>query len=173
MRSRLEDLIVTADRQLASRSFDAAIDTLRTASSEPGAAEAGVEERLESAYRARDEALGIERPAPPPVVEIAPVAPVPLELPVEAVPVPQPIAEEVVDDSPIEPPKFQLMEDEPFMIERPEHEQYPKLEVERLSILHPNPAPEPEPEVNPEAMKRVVLAAVIALVVVLAAFYLR
>lgn len=69
MRTRLEDLIATADRQLASRSYDAAIDTYRTALAEPGAAEAGVAERLEAACGARDlasvAARGEGRPEPP------------------------------------------------------------------------------------------------------------
>ena len=59
MKSRLEDLIATADRQLASNSYDAAIDTYRTALGEAGAVEAGVESRLQAACRARDEARGV------------------------------------------------------------------------------------------------------------------
>ena len=79
MRSRLEDLIVTADRQLASRSFDAAVDTLRTALGEPGAIEAGVEDRLEAARRARDESCGIVRPAPISTPAMAVVVPIAVE----------------------------------------------------------------------------------------------
>ena len=59
MKSRLEDLIATADRQLASNSYDAAIDTYRTALGEAGAVEAGVDSRLQAACRARDEARGV------------------------------------------------------------------------------------------------------------------
>src|SRR5580704_1462136 len=106
MRSRLDDLIATADRQLASRSYDAAIDTYRTALGEPGAAEAGVEELLESACRARDDARGIVRP-PPPTVEITAM---PVETPaaVPAEPRPEPVPahrqQVVIDDRPMEPP---------------------------------------------------------------------
>src|SRR5580692_9264012 len=121
MRSRLDDLIATADRQLASRSYDAAIDTYRTALSEPGAAEASVEELLEAACRARDEARGIVRP-PPPSVAIAAIAPVETvaEMPVEPRPEPEPSPPQpaAIDEKPREPPRFLLVEDDPAMLER-------------------------------------------------------
>jgi TonB family protein len=63
MKSRLDDLIATGDAQLLSRSYDAAIDTFRTALAEPGAAEAGVARRLEAACRVRDAARGAGLPA--------------------------------------------------------------------------------------------------------------
>src|SRR5580698_2493280 len=124
MRSRLDDLIATADRQLASRSYDAAIDTYRTALSEPGSGEASVEELLEAACRARDEARGIVRP-PPPVVEIA-TPPVERAIPLEPQPEPEPAPQAVLDDSPIAPPRFSLVEDDPAMLEKFDPERYPK-----------------------------------------------
>jgi hypothetical protein len=106
MRSRLEDLIVTADRQLASRSFDAAVDTLRTALGEPGAIEAGVEDRLEAARRARDESCGIVRPAPistPAMAVVVPIAVEPIAVvQVAPAPAPQSAPQAVVAPRPIE-----------------------------------------------------------------------
>ena len=61
--SRLRDLIATADRQLAAQSYDAAIDTCRTAltvtADEDTAAErSDIESRLQQANLARDRARG-------------------------------------------------------------------------------------------------------------------
>ena len=56
MEGRLRDLVSTADRQLAAKSYDAAIDTYRTALAEPDAVGADIEARLEVACRARDAA---------------------------------------------------------------------------------------------------------------------
>src|ERR1700684_4356701 len=126
MRTRLDDLIATADRQLASRSYDAAIDTYRTALGEGGAAEAGIEERLEAACRTRDEARGIVRPveppAPPKVETAEPPEEPPADLRMEPKPSltalsridpeqapagprmdPEPAPPAVVEDRPIEP----------------------------------------------------------------------
>ena len=90
MKSRLDDLVATADRQLASRSYDAAVDTFRMALGEPGAAEAGVGERLEAACQARDAARGfvrpVEAPAPPKVEMAAPPVETPAEPRVEREP---------------------------------------------------------------------------------------
>lgn len=164
MRSRLEDLIATANRQMAGRSYDAAIDTYRTALLEPGAAEAGVEERLEGACRARDEARGIVRPAvpsPPVIVEAAAPAVAPIA---EAEPaqLPEPQRQAApADDRPAEPPPFHL-------IERPERG-FP-TEVERISILNPEPLPEdPEPLVG----ARILVAVAIFIVICAAAFLLK
>jgi len=178
MRSRLDDLIATADRQLASRSYDAAIDTYRTALSEPGAVEASVEELLELACLARDDARGIVRPLPPTVemaaMPVEAVAVMPVEPQAEPEPAPaQPVVIPVViDDRPMEPPRFSLVEDDPAILERFERERYPKLEVENLSILHPTPPPQRE-EIDPAVMKQIVIAAVIALVVVVVAIYTK
>lgn len=219
MRSRLDDLIATADRQLASRSYDAAIDTYRMALSEPGAAEAGVGDRLEAACRARDEARGIvrpvEAPAPPKVEMAMPPAAPPGELRMDAEPslpaVPridreprpaelrrdlEPPAElrtdpepppaesriapeleppQVVDSRPIEPPSFHLIDDDPLLLESTDweqyREQYPTLEVEKLSILNPTPLPE-EPDES-QVGARILVAALIAIVVVVVAYYVK
>ena len=167
MRTRLEDLIAAAERQLASRSYDAAIDTYRTALSEPGAAEAGVEDRLAAACGVRDEARGIVRPVeapappapsppPPPPLEIAPppaLAPLPVE-PFRT----------------IEPPSFQLLEpDEAEMMERPGRQDY-QQEVERLSIIDPQPLPE---ERDPLFLMRVGIAALIFVFVCLLVLLLK
>jgi len=58
--SRLRDLLTTADRQLESKSYDAAIDTYRTALSCGPTDEqrADIEARLEAASQARDAARG-------------------------------------------------------------------------------------------------------------------
>ena len=157
MRSRLEDLIATADRQLAGRSYDAAIDTYRTALLEPGAADAGVEQQLETACRARDEARGIVQPAPPVIVETAAPA---VEPTAEPEPAP-PTEAATADDRPTDPPAFPL-------IERPERK-YP-LEVERISILNPEPLPEdPDPLIG----ARILVAVAIFLVVCAVALILK
>lgn len=155
MRTRLEDLIATAERQLASRSFDAAIDTYRTALSEPGAAEAGVEERLDAACRTRDEARGIvrpvEAPAPaapappaplmPPAQEVAP-ADIPAAPPQRVEPKPEPAPQPVEPFRTIEPPSFRLLEpDEAEMMDRPDRQDY-QQDIEKLSIIDPQPLPE-------------------------------
>jgi TonB family protein len=59
LEGRVRDLVSTADRQLAAQSYDAAIDTYRTALAElssdaAAAVRAGIEERLASAGRARE-----------------------------------------------------------------------------------------------------------------------
>ncbi|MEI9974404.1 MAG: hypothetical protein WDO73_21580 [Ignavibacteriota bacterium] len=172
MRSRLEDLIATAERQLASRSYDAAIDTYRTAWNEDGAA-AGVESRLDAAYQARDEARGIVRrvevlmppPMPAPVPDIEAAA-----HPDTAPPPPSPAP--VIDARPIEPPSFSLIEADDYTLARAERREYP-LEVERLSILHPT-APPPASE-TPEgvALARLAVACVIAVSVIVLAFLLK
>lgn len=160
MRTRLEDLIATAERQLASRSYDAAIDTYRTALSEPGTAEARVEELLDAACRARDEARGIVRPleAPAPPAPPAPEPPAAPPPPIEIAPSlpnsPQP-AEHFRT---IEPPSFQLLEpDEEDMMERRGRHDF-EHEVERLSIIDPKPVPE---ERDPLFLMRVGIAALI------------
>ena len=181
MRTRLEDLIATADRQLASRSYDAAIDTYRTALGEPGATEAGVMDRLEAACRVRDEALGIvravETPAPPPVeppVELA--APPAIETGPVPVPEPEPAPtpQRQAAFRTIEPPAFHLIEDDPSMLERPsqdsrDRDRYADIEVR--SILDPTPAPE-ELALTGTAT-RLVIALVIAIVVVVVAYYAK
>jgi len=57
LEGRVRDLLSTADRQLASHSYDAAIDTYRTAlaefSGDSATVRAGIEERLAAAARAR------------------------------------------------------------------------------------------------------------------------
>lgn len=178
MRSRLEDLLATAERQLAARSYDAAIDTYRTALAESGATEARVEELLEAACRARDEARGIVRavgpPAPPvepPVVEMA-VPP-----PIEPAPVPVPAPPAPVDGRPIEPPAFHLIEDDPSILyeddpsilERPRQDRYAEIDV--LSILDPTPAPKAPDLAGTGA--RLLIAFVIAMAVVLVAYYAK
>jgi TonB family protein len=166
MASRLDDLISTGEKQLASRSYDAAIDTFRTALGEPGAVELDVAGRLDAACRARDAARGVvplpaEPPAPPPKVELAPL---PVEAPAERLvePTPEP---EAVDDRTIEAPAFHLIEDDPYMLERARRGQH--VEAERLSILDPTPLPE-----EPDRMQiaRIVVAALIAFVVCGAVF---
>jgi hypothetical protein len=152
MKTRLEDLIATADRQLASRSYDASIDTYRMALGEPGAEEAGVAERLEAACRARDGVRGIvhaveppvppeEPPADPPAAPREDPEPAPPQIDPEPEPPPKPI-EERPEEQAIEPPTFQLVEPEPFTMERPERQQEFQLEVEKLSILNPTPPAE-------------------------------
>jgi len=151
VRTRLEDLIVTAERQLAARSYDAAIDTYRTAMSEPGAAEAGVEERLDAACRVRDEACGIVRPVeapmppapspPPPAQEIAP-ADIPVAPPQSVGPKPAPARQPVEPFRTIEPPTFRLLEpDEAEMMDRRDPQDY-RRDIEKLSIIDPQPLPE-------------------------------
>jgi hypothetical protein len=178
MRTRLEDLLATADRQLASRSYDAAINTYRTALTEPGAAEAGVEERLEAACRVRDEARGIVRqeepPAPPeeapeaaPVPEPAPPV-VDIQPEPRPEPAPEPAPEPVIESRPVEPPAFALLE--PEMFETRASREYP-LEVENLSILHPTPAPE-EPE-DSQVLPRLAIAALIFIAVCAVAILLK
>jgi outer membrane biosynthesis protein TonB len=159
VRTRLEDLIATAERQLASRSFDAAIDSYRTALSEPGAAEAGVEERLDAACRTRDEARGIVRPVeapppappaplmspapspPPPAREIAP-ANIPAAPPRRVEPKPEPAPQPVEPFRTIEPPSFRLLEpDQAEMMDRRDPQDY-RQDIEKLSIIDPQPLPE-------------------------------
>ena len=195
MRSRLEDLIVTADLQLASRSFDAAVDTLRTALGEPGAAEAGVAGRLEGACLARDEARGIVRPAPmQPIAEVAPIAVEPIAevqaapaaverlaevqaAPMAVEPIPEvrvaPAPQPVLAPRPIEAPRFLLVEDNPSMLERPGRERQPLLDVERLSILDPTQPREPEREIDLDKVTRMIVALGIFILVCGLAFFLR
>jgi hypothetical protein len=171
MRSRLQDLIATADRQLASRSYDAAIDTYRTAMGEPGAVEAGIQEHLEAACRTRDAALGVARPVePPPEMPAPPPAPLPeppvvemTEPDVESRPTPLPPA--VVDDRPIEPPSFHLIEDDPPIFERAQPHSYEGPEP--LSILDPKP---PAEEVDALWMARIAVAALIVIAVCVVVF---
>jgi hypothetical protein len=167
MRSRLEDLIATAERQLAARSHDAAIDTYRTALLEPGAAEAGIEEKLDAARRTRDEARGVMPPAPVP----PPPAPADTEV---ALPTAQTVSEPEpaptpVEERPIEPPSFHLIEDDPSVLERPDRESY-ETEVEKLSILNPK-APPGDPDRLLGA--RILVAVLIFIVVCAAAFLLK
>jgi hypothetical protein len=138
MKSRLEDLLATADRQLATRSYDAAIDNFRTALAEPGAADAGVQARLDAACRIRDEARGI---APPPLEEALPPAPIAVKPVVEvaAAPVPQPLAP--AEQTAIEPPSFELLEDNPAL-RASRRDEYPYVEVQPISILNPTLPPE-------------------------------
>ena len=172
MRTRLEDLLATADRQLGSRSYDAAIDSYRTALAEPGAAEAGVEDRLEAACRARDEALGIVRPVePPPRAE--PEAPESAPPPVDVQPEPPAEAppEPMIGSRLVEPPAFELLEPEPY--ERRGPREYP-LEVERLSILDPIPAPPEEPDSSGSLfLLKIAVAALIFIAVCLVAILLK
>jgi hypothetical protein len=179
MRTRLDDLIATADRQLASRSYDAAIDTYRTALGEPGAAEAGVEQRLEAASRVRDEARGVVRLAEPPAPPLPPVAEMPAPPPEPRVepdpePEPAPVNQVVVDSRPIEPPSFHLIEDDPSMLERPGFERPDRdryIEYDVRSILDPTPPPEArDPRV---AATRLLIAMLIAIAVVLVAYYAK
>jgi len=186
VRTRLEDLIATAERQLASRSYDAAIDTYRTALSEPGAAEAGVEERLEAACRARDEARGIVRPmeapmppapsspSPPPALEMAPrpapappaaSSPPPLGMAPPPVPAPQPVE----PFRTIEPPTFQLLEPEESMMERRGRQDF-EQDIEKLSIVDPQPLPEDR---DPLFLMRVGIAALIFVFVCLLVLMLK
>jgi len=182
MRTRLEDLIATAEAQLAAQSYDAAVDTYRTAMGEPGAEEAGVAARLAAACQARDAARGVPAPEPPVEEPPVPMAAAPPEAPVEtqgtppeqparswrfrtvsppAAPMetrvappeqappdppaaPPPPAE--TDDRPIEPPAFQLIEDDPSMLERPRRRYEEPPEVEKLSILDPTPLPAVSPQ---------------------------
>lgn len=178
MRTRLEDLIATAERQLASRSYDAAVDTYRTALSEPGAAEAGVAERLDAACRVRDEARGIVRPVeapappaptpPPPPPEIAAVPTLaPLEVAAPPAPVPQPVERFRT----IEPPTFKLLEPDVVaeIMERRDQRDF-QQDVERLSIIDPKPLPE---EHDPLLLMRVAIAALIFVFVCLIALMLK
>ena len=132
MKSRLEDLLATADRQLAAGSYAAAIDNYRTALSEPGADEAGVQAKL-------DAARGIVRPsaeAPAPI-PAEPPAVVAMEPAVEALIEPPAPVEQI----PIEPPAFQLIDDNPAILERPRRETS-YVEPPPISILNPQLPPE-------------------------------
>ena len=176
MGSRLDDLIATAGRQLASQSYDAAIDTYRTAAGEPGAAEAGIEEKLAAACRARDAARGVVRPVeppPPPAAPVVEMAAPPIELPAQSQPEPKPEPEPAPvvasDDRPIEPPAFHLIEDDPPILERPRRDRYAEIDVR--SILDPTPAPE-ESESTGTAV-RILIAVAIAAAVVLVAYYAK
>lgn len=174
MRTRLDDLIATAERQLASRSYDAAIDTYRTALGEPGAVEAGVEERLEKACRVRDEARGIVRIAEAPTPTLPLVAEMPAPPPEPRVepahePEPAPAKQVLVDSRPIEPPSFHLIEDDPSMLERPRWDRY--IEYDVRSILDPTPPPDVR---DPRgAATRLLIAMLIAIAVVLVAYYAK
>jgi hypothetical protein len=163
MASRLEDLLSTGDKQLASRAYDAAIDTYRTALGEAGAAEAGVEARLQAACEARDGARGVVRPPEPepPAAPQAETAAAPVEPPAEPkVEMPAEPSAPVADNRPVEPPSFQLIEDYPPALERPEPPEY--VEPKPLSILDTTPPPE---EPDQALIMRIVLAAIIALLV--------
>jgi len=176
MPTRLQDLISTADKQLASRAYDAAIDTYRTALGEPGAVEEGVAGRLDAACRARDAARGVAPSAEPPTPSITAPAPAPFAEPpapsiMETVVAPpaRPAEPEPapLDDGPIEPPAFHLIEDDPSILERPHREH--SAEFERpLSILDPAPLPE---EPDGMALARIAVAALITLIVCGALFY--
>lgn len=160
MKSRLDDLLATAEMQLASRSFDAAMDTYRTALTEPGAGEAGVPSLLAEARRLRDEARGVAQsaePPAPPVETPAEQAASPAQPRIEPEPAPAP-----EDYRPIEPPAFHLIEDDPSMIESSRRGQYVP-DVEHLSILDPTPLPEEEP--GPSPLARIVLTLLIVLFV--------
>jgi hypothetical protein len=171
MRSRLEDLIVTADLQLASRSFDAAVDTLRTALGEPGAAEAGVAGRLEGACLARDEARGIVRPAPmQPIAEVAPIAVEPIAE-VQAAPMAvgriaevqvAPIAVELIAEvqvSPMAVGRIAEVQAAPIAVEPIAEVQAAPAAVERLAEVQAAPmAVEPIPEVRVAPAPQPVLA---------------
>ena len=172
MKSRLEDLLATADTQLASRSYDAAIDTYRTALDEPGAAEAGVGEKLEAACRARDEARGIVRPEPAPApaaVEIATPAVESLAPPRVQELAPPPAAGPPVEYPPIEPPSFDLVEDSPSRPELYRGEQ--NRDVKKLSIL--DAAVLPEEDGGLPYLARLGVAALIALATVLVVYFLK
>ena len=168
MASRLDDLVITGDRQLASQAYEAAIDTYRTALSEPGAVEAGVEDRLKAACRARDTARGVvppaEPPAPPDVEEVGAPVETPAAPQVEPEPELEP-APPAVDDRPIEAPAFHLLEDDPSMLERTERPEY--VESKPLSILDPTPPP---PEPDPMFFARIVVAGLIGFAVCAAVF---
>ena len=172
MTSRLDDLLATAERQLASHSYDAAIDTYRTALGEPGAAESGVAQLMEAACRVRDEARGIV-----PAVETAPAESPPPRLdserepePVREDPQPEPAPQPIRENRPTEPPTFHLLEPEPFA-ERREGGP-PPLDVENLSILHPAAPPE-ETESGLVPVARVLIALAIAIAVIVLAHYLK
>jgi hypothetical protein len=163
----LEDLIATAGRQLAARSFDAAIDTYRTALSEPGAAEAGVEERLDAACRARDEARGVVRPVEAPIPSAPSPPPTP---PIEIAPPPAPAPQPVKSFRTIEPPTFRLLEpDEAEIIDRRGRQDY-QQDIEKLSIIDPQPLPEDR---NPLFLMRVAIAALIFVFVCLIVLMLK
>ena len=169
MKTRLEDLISTAERQLASRSYDAAIDTYRTAMGEPGAADAGVGEKLEAACRARDEARGIVRPAPASVaVEIAPPS-VESPVPPRADPRPAPArAEEApAKNEPIKPPSFYLVEDDPSRPELYRKEQ--NLDLQKIL----DTALQPEESGGLPFLGRLVVAALIAAATVLVVYLFK
>lgn len=134
MKSRLEDLLATADRQLAAGSYDAAIDNYRTALGEPGAGASRVAEKLAGACRVR----GIVPPTP------ETPAPAPVEAPVVAAPTEQ-MVEATVEPPPaqqaIEPPSFQLLEDN-AALQASRRDEYPYVEVKPISILNPTLPPE-------------------------------
>lgn len=173
MTSRLDDLLATAERQLASHSYDAAVDTYRTALGEPGAAESGVAQLMEAACRVRDEARGIvpavetaaTPEAPPPHIDSEPEPEAARSEPRNEPP-PQPMRE----NRPTEPPTFHLLEPEPFA-ERREGGP-PPLDVENLSILHPTAPPE-ETESGLVPVARVLIALAIAIGVIVLAHYLK
>lgn len=140
MKSRLEDLLATADRQLANRSYEAAIDNYRTALGEPGADEAGVQAKLDAACRMRDGARGIAPPTmdAPVSVALEPVVIAAAEPAVEVTIAPPPAP---ADETPIEPPSFQLIEDNPAFLEGPRRgNDY--VESPPISILNPTLPPE-------------------------------
>jgi hypothetical protein len=164
MASRLEDLLTTGDKQLASLAYEAAIDTYRTALGEAGAAEAGVEARLQAACEARDAARGVVRyrePEPAPVPPQAETAATALELPAEPeVQIPAVPPAPGADSRPVEPPSFQLIENYSPALERPQPSAY--VEPKPLSILDSTPAPDGPDQAM---IMRIVLAAIIALLV--------
>jgi hypothetical protein len=175
MRSRLDDLLANGARQLASESYEAAIDTYRTALGEQGASEAGVEELLESACRRRDEARGI---VPPPEPVAAPALsrvgePVesPAAAPAEQPPQlePDPVPQTVVVDPTIEPPRFLLAQDAPSILEECRREPY-HMEVERLSILNPKPLTN---EFDPASGTRAAIGVLIFIALVAAGILVR
>src|SRR6202041_2026513 len=87
-----------------------------------------------------------------------PSAPLP-ELPVVEMttePRPQSPPPEVVDNRPIEPPSFHLIEDDPPVFERPQPQSYEGPEP--LSILDPKP---PAEEVDSLWMVRIAIAALL------------
>ena len=66
----------------------------------------------------------------------------------------------MAEERPIEAPAFQLIEDDPSMLDRPRRQQ--PLEVENLSILDPKPLPE---EPSGLQLVRIIITVAIVLLV--------
>ncbi|HEX3744642.1 MAG TPA: hypothetical protein VHW09_11955 [Bryobacteraceae bacterium] len=167
MTSRLEDLLATAERQFAARSYDAAIDSYRTALGEPYAAEAGVAELLAKATRSRDEARGVA-PAEMPAVAVEEAPPLPACEEPAPTAVIAPVAERIVEEKPIAPPTFQLLQSDRDYAEQQDADL--RLEVEKLSILNPSAPPESTDQL---ASARLIVALVIAAAVFAVAVLLK